>query len=133
MRPSYTIFTVVVAMLFASSNAVMISRRDQVKLSGVGSPDHVQSTETNTDINRFLRSVDDQEDNEDSEDSEERGFEHYFKMWHKNGMTSAAIKDDLGIAGLKFRYGKGSAKLKAREEYQKWKGYKAYLKENPLA
>ncbi|KAF1786219.1 hypothetical protein GQ600_27403 [Phytophthora cactorum] len=123
-------------MLFASSNAVMTSRRDQIKLSEVGSPDHVQSTETNTDINRFLRSVDDQEDNEDSEDSEdseERGFESYFKAWHKNRQTSADIKKDLGIAGLKYRYGKGSDKLKARTEYQKWKGYKEYLKDNPLA
>ncbi|ETM48796.1 hypothetical protein L914_06723 [Phytophthora nicotianae] len=69
MRPSYTIFTVVVAMLFASSNAIMTGRRDQIKLFEVGSPDHVQSTETNTDINRFLRIVYGQEDNEDSEDN----------------------------------------------------------------
>ncbi|GMF58969.1 unnamed protein product [Phytophthora fragariaefolia] len=105
MRPSYTIFTVVVAMLFASSDAVITSHHDQIQLSEAGSPDYVQSTETETDINRFLKSVDDQEDNEDSKNSEERGFENYFKMWHKNGQTSADIKNELGLFGLRFRYG----------------------------
>ncbi|POM62204.1 hypothetical protein PHPALM_28671 [Phytophthora palmivora] len=128
MRSSYAIFIVVAATLITSSNAGMTSRSDQITLSGVDSPDH-QLSEATAGMGRLLRSGD---DTENDADSEERGFEAYYKMWHSNKQTSAAIKNDLGIAGLRFRYGKGSEKLLAREEYQKWKGYKKYLKDHPL-
>ncbi|POM64817.1 Hypothetical protein PHPALM_19618 [Phytophthora palmivora] len=106
----------------------MTSRSDQITLSGVDLPDH-ELSEATTGMGRFLRSSD---DTKNDADSEERGFEAYYKMWHNNGETSAAIKKDLGIPGLRFRYGKGSAKLLARDEYKKWKGYKEYLKTHPL-
>ncbi|OWZ13527.1 hypothetical protein PHMEG_00013135 [Phytophthora megakarya] len=129
MRSFYAI-AAVVAMLSVSSHAVSTTnRRGQINIAGAASTDPVQSTETTPDINRLLRSGGDVE--ADGDDGE-RGFESYYKMWHKNGETSAAIKKDLGIAALKYRYGKGSAKLLARDEYQKWKGYKEYLKTNPL-
>ncbi|OWZ08457.1 hypothetical protein PHMEG_00018997 [Phytophthora megakarya] len=154
MRSFYAI-AAVVAMLSVSSHAVSTTnRRGQINIAGAASTDPVQSTETTPDINRLLRSGGDVEadgddvstettpdinrllrsggDVEADGDDEARGFESYYKMWHKNGETSAAVKKDLNIAGLKYRYGKGSAKLLARDEYKKWKGYKEYLKTNPL-
>ncbi|OWZ01225.1 hypothetical protein PHMEG_00027430 [Phytophthora megakarya] len=130
MHPSYAVFAVVVATFFVDSNAVVTTQpQGQIKLAEVSTPNHIQSAERNTDMNRLLRSG---YDLEDDVDSEERGFENYYKVWHKNGETSAAIKKDLGIAGLVYRYGKRSEKLLARDEYKKWKGYKAYLKTHPL-